>query len=101
MINVIATIEIKPGARPQFLALMNELVPTVLAEQGCVEYFPAVDVEANLDSQSKAENVVTMIEKWESLEALHAHLEAPHMNTFRENAADIIEGLTLKVLEKA
>ena len=101
MISVIASIALKPGTRAQFVEIFNANVPAVLAEQGCIEYFPAIDVESGLDAQSKDENMVTVIEKWESVEALHAHLEAPHMLQFRQDAGDMIEGLTLKILEKA
>jgi quinol monooxygenase YgiN len=47
------------------------------------------------------ENRVTVIEKWESLEALHAHLRAPHMLTYREQVKDMVEDLSLNVLEEA
>lgn len=100
MINVIATISIKPGTREKFLEIFNANVPAVLAEDGCIEYFPSVDVDAKLDAQAKDENTVVVIEKWESVEHLHAHLEAPHMLEFREKAGDMIEGLNLRVLEK-
>lgn len=101
MINVIATITVKPGTREAFTKIFNDNVPAVLAEAGCIEYFPAVDVDAKLDAQSKDENAVVVIEKWESLEHLHAHLQAPHMIKFREDAGDMIAGMNLKVLEKA
>lgn len=100
MISVIATIKVKPGTRADFLKLFNANVPAVLAEDGCAEYFPAVDVDAKLDAQAKDENAVVVIEKWESVAALHAHLEAPHMIEFRKGAGEMIEGISIKVLEK-
>ena len=100
MINVIATINLKPGTRTEFLKIFNANVPAVLAEDGCSEYFPAIDVDADLAAQSKDENAVVVIEKWESLAALHAHLEAPHMVEFRKSAGDMIEGISLKVLQQ-
>ena len=100
MISVIATISLKPGTRADFLKVFNANVPAVLAENGCAEYFPAIDVDAKLDAQSKDENAVVVIEKWESLDALHAHLQAPHMVEFREKAGDMIQGISLKVLEQ-
>jgi quinol monooxygenase YgiN len=47
------------------------------------------------------ENVVTIIEKWESLEALRDHLKAPHMLAYQEKVKDIVEDRSLKVLEEA
>ena len=32
------------------------------------------------------------IEHWESMEALTAHMNAPHVNVFREAVKDIVEG---------
>jgi quinol monooxygenase YgiN len=46
-------------------------------------------------------NVVTIIEKWESLHALRDHLNTPHMLTYRERVKDIVEGTSLKVLKEA
>ena len=58
MINVIATISLNPSTQTEFLKAFNAIVPTVWAEEECVEYFPAIDVEANLDPQVKDENAV-------------------------------------------
>lgn len=101
MIHVVATITVKPGKRAAFVELFKNNVPNVLAEEGCVQYAPAVDTESGIDIQSKDEHTVTVIEKWETVEALHAHLAAPHMVTFREATADLTEGLDLRVLEDA
>ncbi len=100
MINVLATIKLKTGVRADFLQQFNDNVPAVLAEDGCLEYFPAVDVESGFDIQEKDENSVTVIEKWLSMEALHAHLAAPHMATYREQVQDLVHSVSLKVLEK-
>ena len=100
MINVIATISLKPGTRAEFLKIFNANVPAVLAEDGCIEYAPTVDADSGLDAQVRNENAVVVIEKWETVASLHAHLEAPHMLEFRKNAGDMIEGLELKVLEQ-
>ena len=100
MINVVATISLKPGTRAEFLKIFNANVPAVLAEDGCVEYVPTVDVDSGLEAQCKDEDSVVVIEEWETLAALHAHSEAPHMLEFRKNAGDMIEGVSLKVLQQ-
>lgn len=101
MISVIATITVKPGCREEFLRLFNANVPNVLAENGCVEYFPAVDVDSGIGIQSSDGESVVVIEKWNSLDALHAHLAAPHMKQYKEDTKDMVTGLSLKVLQKA
>ena len=100
MIFVIATIEVKPGKREAFLAEFNKNVPNVRAENGCLEYGPTVDARTDIKAQIPLrENVVTIVEKWESLQALHAHLVAPHMATYRERVKDYVVGATLQILD--
>ena len=101
MINVIASIRVKAGRLPEFLEIFNSNVPSVKKERGCIEYFPAVDVDADLPPQRLDKNVVTIIEKWESLEALRDHLKAPHMLAYREKIKDMVEDTSIKVLKKA
>ncbi len=77
MIFVMATIQVAERRRDDFLAALNNNVPKVCAENGCVQYVPAIDVETNIDAQPDTrQNVVTVVEQWESLEALRAHLSA-------------------------
>ena len=101
MINVIASISVKSGRLSEFLEIFKSNVPSVREERGCIEYFPAVDIDADLPPQSLDENVVTIIEKWESLEALYDHLNAPHMLAYKEKVKDIVEGISIKVLQEA
>ncbi len=101
MINVIASIRVKTEKFSEFLEIFKSNVPSVRDESGCIEYFPAVDIDADLPPQSLDENVVTIIEKWESLEALRDHLNAPHMLAYKEKVKDIVEGVSIKVLQEA
>ena len=98
MVSVVATIKTKPGARERFLELFLKLVPTVLAEQGCIEYFPAIDADTGIDVQERDADSVLVIEKWESVDALQAHLVAEHMDTFREQSAEWVDDLSVKIL---
>ena len=101
MIHVIASIGVKPGKRAEFIEQFKNNVPNVLAEKGCIEYVPTVDADSGIKAQWQDETVVTIIEKWETLDALHAHLEAPHMVAFKENTADLTEDVSLTVLKNA
>ena len=98
MINVLASIEIKDGHLDEFTKIFVANVPNVLAEEGCIEYLPTIDVQTNIGVQKTNKNIVTIIEKWESLEHLYAHLKAPHMNTYREKVKDMVAGVSIKVL---
>jgi len=101
MIDVIASIRVKPGHVQEHLAIFKANVPAVLAEDGCIEYYPALDVESGHPAQSKDPNVVTVVEKWRDLAALAAHSKAPHMARLKEQAGHLVESVSLKVVEKA
>ena len=100
MIHVIATITLKPGSRTEFLEVFNANVPAVLAEEGCRQYVPTIDADSGIEGQDTNENTVVVIEQWESIEALKAHLVAPHMVAFRERAGHLIDDLSLKILNQ-
>ena len=100
MIHVIATIDLSPGRREDFLTAFHQLMPAVHAEKGCIEYGPTVDVASGLSLQPPVrENVVVVCEKWESLAALQAHLTAPHMTAWRSEMKDIVRGVSLLILQ--
>lgn len=102
MIHVLATITTKPGQREALLKEFHRIMPMVHAEAGCVEYGPAIDVASGLSMQSALrDNVVVVIEKWESLAALKAHTQAPHMTEYRVRVRDHVESVTLQILEPA
>jgi quinol monooxygenase YgiN len=102
MIYVIATVELVPGQREVFLSEFRRLVPQVRAEQGCLEYQPTLDLRADIPVQPPTrENVLTVIEKWESLAALKQHLSAPHMQEYRARVKDMVAKVELRVLQPA
>ena len=73
MIYVLASIKVKPGSKDEFLEIFKANVPEVLKEKGCIEYNPTVDFEADTPRQVRDGSVVTIIEKWETVEDLIAH----------------------------
>lgn len=101
MINVIASITVKEGELAKFLEIFKANVPLVRAEDGCIEYSPTIDVDSGLPIQVSEPSTVTIIEKWQSLDALKAHLATPRMLAYREETKDIVEKVSLKVLQEA
>ena len=92
--------ELKPGTRDAFLREFHRNVPNVRAEKGCIEYGPTVDIQSGIKTQIPLrEHVVTVVEQWESLEALQAHVAAPHMAAYRERVKDLVVRVSLQVLE--
>ena len=102
MICVLATIEINEGQREKFIDIFKNNVPNVLAENGSIEYGPMVDVPTNISVQPpERKNVVTVVEKWESIEALETHLIAPHMMEYKKAVQDIVKDMSILILEPA
>ena len=101
MINVIASIYIREGRLSEFIEIFKLNIPNVLKEKGCIEYVPTVDVLTDLPPQKLDDNVVTIIEKWNSLDDLQAHLSAPHMLAYKENVKDLVDKISLKILKEA
>lgn len=102
MIHVIAAIEILQGHRDAFLDEFRKLVPLVRAEEGCIEYGPALDIPSGIPVQNPLRpNVITVVEKWGSLDHLKAHLVAPHMLDYRARVAHLVVRTTLDVLAPA
>lgn len=102
MIYVIASIELNGGCKDDFLKIFKGNVPMVRAEKGCINYEPTVDVDSGIPIQGELrENMVTIVEAWEGLDALQAHLKAPHMLSYREQVKDLVKEIKIQVLEPA
>ena len=98
MIHVLADIVVLPGRREDVLAAFRQLVPQVLAEDGCIAYGPTVDVATGHPAQPPVRaDAIVVVEQWASVDALRAHLRAPHMEAFRAKYGALIADLTLRV----
>ncbi len=102
MIHVIAVITAKPGMRDAVLREFRANMPAVHAEQGCVEYAPAIDAEGIGSFQTPfGPDTFVAVEKWESAEALKAHAAAPHMKAYAAKTKEMIASRTIHVLTPA
>ena len=96
MIHVLAIITAKPGMREAVLKEFRANVPAVHAENGCIEYGPAIDAAG---SPAKfGDDTFLVIEKWESPEALKAHAASPHMAAYAAKTRDRIASRVIHVL---
>jgi len=99
MIHVIAVITAKPGMRDAILQEFRANMPAVHAEQGCIEYGPAVDADGMGGFQTKfGPDTFVVVEKWESPDALKAHGTAPHMAAYAAKTKDMIASRVIHVL---
>jgi len=102
MIHVVAVITAKPGMRDSILQAFRDNVPAVKAEQGCIEYGAAVDLEDGPKFQTRyGPDTMLVIEKWESMDALKAHAAAPHMAAYAAKTKDMIASRLIHILSPA
>lgn len=100
MVHVVARITVKVGNRSVLIDAMRDLVPQVRAEEGCVSYTPSIDAPTDIERQAPVDDdVVTVIEQWQSVEHLKAHLAAAQMSQFRAKVGDLVESVELRVLQ--
>lgn len=99
MIHVVAVITAKPGQRNTILDAFRANVPTVLKEDGCIEYGAAVDTENAPALQTKyGADTFLVIEKWRDIDALKAHAAAPHMAAYGAKTREHIASRVIHIL---
>ena len=99
MIHVVAAITTKPGQRAAVLRLFKENVSAVLAEAGCIEYGAVVDVPDGPDFQARlGSDSFFVIEKWDSMTALSAHIASPHMAAYAKKTRELLASRAVHIL---
>jgi quinol monooxygenase YgiN len=99
MIHVVAFITTKPGQRDAVLREFRQIVPTVHAEKGCIEYGPVTDTpNAGAIQTPMGPDTFAVVEKWESLETLAAHGAAPHMAAYGNKVKDMLASRVIHIL---
>jgi quinol monooxygenase YgiN len=99
MVHVLAFITAKPGQRAAILDAFRANRPAVLAEDGCIEYGPAIDADPGVAFQTKAgPDTFVVIEKWRDLAALEAHAKAPHMAAYAAKTKEMVATRVIHVL---
>lgn len=100
MIHVTARVLLKPGQASLFLREFREVATLVRQEDGCLDYFPAMDVPMDLAGQRFDPDAVTILEKWTDRDALERHLRSGHMRSFQERVADVIRSVSMNIVEE-
>ena len=98
-IHVLAIITTQPGYLNAVLALFNENVPKVLAEDGCIAYEATIDtVNAGPVQTIVGPDTFVVVEKWTRLAALEAHAISPHMKSYGASTREMLADRTIHVL---
>ena len=99
LVHVVAIITTKPGKRDEVLKAFAANMHNVHAEDGCIEYGPAIDAVQVGDFQTQiGPDTFMVIEKWESLEHLRAHASTPHMAEYAAKVKHLLIDRIIHVL---
>ena len=102
MIHVLAIITTQPGQRATVLDAFRANMPAVHAEDGCIEYGPAIDAEnAGAMQTAMGPDSFVVIEKWSTMETLAAHAKAPHMAAYAAKVKPHLLGRVIHILQPA
>lgn len=100
MIHVLARVTLKKNCVPLFLRTFRELATLVRKEPGCLDYYPAQDLDLHTPHQEYDPNTVTIIEKWAHEQDLARHLRSGHMRSFHEQTKDLVLDLRLTITKE-
>lgn len=102
MITVIAEIRTRPGLhhRQAVLDQFAKIIPVVLREQGCHSYAPMVDYASGASFQTTVPDSIVVVEQWQSVAHLEAHLATSHMEAWREAIKDDILETRIRILQQ-
>jgi quinol monooxygenase YgiN len=99
LINSLAFITANPGMRDKLITAWRQNAPVVRAEEGCIEYNATVDFpEAGAFQSPVGPDTIVIIEKWASIDALRAHVVAPHMKAYAEKTRELVAGRVIRVM---
>ena len=100
-VYVLCRFDLKPDADvADYTGRTLAVVPTVRAEDGCRMYTLLKDAATDWDKPMRfGERTMWMLEKWDSVDALKAHLETPHMKAFGPTVRPMRTASTFHVLE--
>ncbi|OTG60764.1 antibiotic biosynthesis monooxygenase [Acinetobacter sp. ANC 3903] len=102
MLTIIADIQLRPGTehREKVLNAFRKITPVVLQEEGCHGYQLLIDHESDVHYQTKIPDSITMLEHWESVEHLNAHLQTPHMQAYQQQVKDDVLNVKIRIMQK-
>lgn len=101
-VYVLCRFDLKPDANiSDYVAKTLAVIPTVRAEAGCQMYTLIGDAQTDWDKPMRfGERTMWMLEKWDSVDALKAHLQTPHMKAFGPTVRDMRVKGTFHVLQE-
>ena len=93
MIYVVAELTLKPGSAEKAAAAARKAVAETNKEKGCIFY----QMHLNVGDPTK----LVVVERWESREALDAHIQTPHLKAWREAGKEFVTARKVEVITPA
>ena len=92
MIVVQVEVIVEPGSASKVVDAVKKMETATRKEAGCLKYAFAVDISDP--------GMVRVIERWESMDAIKAHMASPHMAQFQKDVMALQpSSLTVKAYE--
>ncbi len=91
MIIVIARAEVNPGDIAEIKPILDAMMRATWAESGCLSYSMAIE--------SETDGVISVVERWDSEDALKRHFTTPYMARFNADAQRMLKSMSLKVYD--
>lgn len=94
MIIVQVEVIVEPGAASKVVDAVKKMETATRQEAGCLKYAFSVDIADP--------GMIRVTERWESMDAIKAHLASPHMAEFNKAVGALQpKGLDIKAYEVA
>lgn len=100
-VYVLCRFDLQPGKKDAYAEAVRTITDAVRHEKGCRFYSLVGDAETDMKNQMTfGPDVLWMVECWDSVDALKAHLAAPHMKAFGPKARTLRKSGTFHVLKE-
>ena len=91
MIHIVAILTNAHGQREALLAEFKKNLTMVRLERGCLQYDAVIDIEGGPETLTRiGPDAFTVIEQWESRDAVEAHAASAHMAAYAERAKELL-----------
>ena len=88
---MLAHLKVKPGTRDACMQAAKPCITATQAEKGCISY--------ELFASSTDPEGLVFVERWDTREALTAHMKAPHLKAWREAGSAFIVSRKIEIIK--
>jgi len=93
MIITITRVEFDPEALDALQPVFDDMARASWEESGCLSYSVAVE--------SRSDGICTVVERWKTEAALHAHMASPTVQTFKERISYAVRSVDARIYDVA